>query len=80
MSSYLPRSQVYVLTYTEGLTSDTRIIMHSSDGYSVMGVNSLEVIGWKISSYLPRSQVYILTYTEGLTSDTCIIIPRTVIR
>ena len=68
------------MTYTEGLTSDTRIIIYSSDGYSVIGVNSLEVTGWKISSYLPRSQVYALTYTEGLTSDTRIIIPRTVIR
>ena len=43
--SYPPRSQVYILTYTEGLTSDTRIIIHSSDGYSVMGVNGLEVTG-----------------------------------
>ena len=51
--SYLPRSQVYALTCTEGLTSDTRVVIYSSNGYSVMGVNSLEVTGWKISSYPP---------------------------
>ena len=54
MSSYLPRSQVYALTYTKGLTSDIRIVMHSSNGHSVMGVNGLKVIGWKMS-YPPRS-------------------------
>ena len=45
ISSYLPRSQVYALTCTEGLTSDIRVIIHSSNGHSVIGVNGLKVIG-----------------------------------